>query len=70
VPTSYYLVISAMLFTIGVLGVLVRRNAIIIFMCVEMMLNAGQPGFRGRRARPQDDERSGLCLFCDGGRCG
>jgi NADH-quinone oxidoreductase subunit K len=45
VPTSYYLVISAMLFTIGVLGVLVRRNAIIIFMCVEMMLNAGNLAF-------------------------
>ena len=39
-PTNYYLLISALLFTIGVLGVLVRRNAIIIFMCVEMMLNA------------------------------
>jgi NADH-quinone oxidoreductase subunit K len=34
-----------MLFTIGVLGVLVRRNAIIIFMCVEMMLNAGNLAF-------------------------
>jgi NADH-quinone oxidoreductase subunit K len=45
VPTSYYLVISAMLFTIGVLGVLVRRNAIIIFMCVEMMLNAANLAF-------------------------
>ncbi len=44
-PTTYYLVISAMLFTIGVLGVLVRRNAIIIFMCVEMMLNAANLAF-------------------------
>jgi NADH-quinone oxidoreductase subunit K len=34
------LAISAVLFTIGVIGVLVRRNAIIIFMCVELMLNA------------------------------
>ncbi|MCZ6917435.1 MAG: NADH-quinone oxidoreductase subunit NuoK [Gemmatimonadetes bacterium] len=32
--------ISAILFTIGVLGVLIRRNAIVIFMCVELMLNA------------------------------
>ena len=39
-PTIYYLAISALLFTIGVIGVLVRRNAIIIFMCIEMMLNA------------------------------
>jgi NADH-quinone oxidoreductase subunit K len=39
-PTTYYLLISAMLFTIGVLGVLVRRNAVVIFMCIELMLNA------------------------------
>lgn len=39
-PTTYYLAISALLFTIGVVGVLIRRNAIIIFMCIEMMLNA------------------------------
>lgn len=40
VPTEYYLILSAIIFTIGALGVLVRRNALIIFMCVEMMLNA------------------------------
>ena len=34
------LAISAVLFTIGVVGVLIRRNAIIVFMCVELMLNA------------------------------
>jgi NADH-quinone oxidoreductase subunit K len=34
------LAVSAILFTIGVIGVLVRRNAIVIFMCVELMLNA------------------------------
>jgi NADH-quinone oxidoreductase subunit K len=34
------LAISAVLFTLGVLGVLLRRNAIVIFMCVELMLNA------------------------------
>ena len=34
------LVISAVLFTLGVAGVLLRRNAIVIFMCVELMLNA------------------------------
>jgi NADH-quinone oxidoreductase subunit K len=34
------LVLSALLFAIGVLGVLVRRNAIVVFMCVELMLNA------------------------------
>ena len=40
VPTEYYLILSAVLFTIGVGGVLIRRNVLIIFMSVEMMLNA------------------------------
>lgn len=40
VPTSYFVLLSAALFTIGVLGVLVRRNAIVLFMSVELMLNA------------------------------
>ena len=40
VPIEYYLYLSATLFTIGVLGVLYRRNAIIVFMCIELMLNA------------------------------
>lgn len=44
-PTTYYLLISAMLFTIGVLGVLVRRNAVVIFMCIELMLNAANLAF-------------------------
>lgn len=41
VPVSFYVALSAVLFTIGALGVLIRRNAIIIFMSVELMLNAG-----------------------------
>jgi len=40
VPINYYIVLSAVLFTIGVLGVLIRRNALIIFMSIELMLNA------------------------------
>ncbi|MBI3219968.1 MAG: NADH-quinone oxidoreductase subunit NuoK [Cyclobacteriaceae bacterium] len=40
IPLDYYLWLSAALFTIGVLGVLYRRNAIVIFMCIELMLNA------------------------------
>jgi len=40
VTPTYYLVLSAALFTIGAVGVLVRRNAIVVFMCVELMLNA------------------------------
>lgn len=40
VPTSAYLALSAVLFTIGVVGVLVRRNALIVFMSIELMLNS------------------------------
>jgi NADH-quinone oxidoreductase subunit K len=40
VEPSYYLVLSVVLFTIGAVGVLVRRNAIVLFMCIELMLNA------------------------------
>ena len=40
VPASYYLVLSAILFTLGAVGVLFRRNALVMFMAVEMMLNA------------------------------
>ena len=37
---AYYLILAAILFTIGAAGVLVRRNAIVLFMCIELMLNA------------------------------
>lgn len=40
IPISYYFALSAILFSLGALGVLIRRNAIIIFMSVELMLNA------------------------------
>ncbi|MFN7929257.1 MAG: NADH-quinone oxidoreductase subunit NuoK [Blastocatellia bacterium] len=40
VPLSWYLALSAVLFTIGVAGVLVQRNVISIFMCIELMLNS------------------------------
>lgn len=45
VPTSYYLVLSAVLFVIGTAGVLLRRNPIQIFLCVELMLNAANLAF-------------------------
>ncbi|BCL15232.1 NADH-quinone oxidoreductase subunit K [Micromonospora echinospora] len=37
---DYYLILAAVLFTIGAVGVLIRRNAIVLFMCIELMLNA------------------------------
>ncbi len=40
IPTSYYIILSATLFTLGTLGVLIRRNALIVFMSVELMLNS------------------------------
>ena len=40
IPTSHCLILSAILFSLGVLGVFVRRNAIVVFMSIEMMLNA------------------------------
>jgi NADH-quinone oxidoreductase subunit K len=45
VPTEYYLVLSGILFAIGVTGVIVKRNPITIFMCVELMLNAANLSF-------------------------
>jgi NADH-quinone oxidoreductase subunit K len=40
VSPSFYLILAALLFAIGVIGVLVRRNAIVVFMCIELMLNS------------------------------
>ena len=45
VPTTAVISLSAVLFTLGVLGVLVRRNALVIFMSIELMLNAGNLAF-------------------------
>ena len=41
VPVTYYVALSAVLFSIGALGVLIRRNPLVIFMSIELMLNAG-----------------------------
>jgi NADH-quinone oxidoreductase subunit K len=40
INSTYYLFLSLLLFSIGIMGALMRRNAIIIFMCIELMLNA------------------------------
>ncbi len=45
VPLNLYLIVSAILFSIGALGVLARRNAIVVFMCIELMLNAANLSF-------------------------
>lgn len=40
VPIEFYLILSAFMFSVGIIGVLTRRNAIVVFMCVELMLNS------------------------------
>lgn len=45
VPTNAYLIFSALLFTIGMAGFMIRRNVIVMFMCVELMLNAVNVAF-------------------------
>jgi NADH-quinone oxidoreductase subunit K len=45
VPLTYYIALSVFLFTLGALGFLIRRNAIVIFMSVELMLNAANLAF-------------------------
>ncbi len=45
VPLSYYLMLSGVLFTMGALGVLIRRNPLVIFMSIELMLNAANLAF-------------------------
>jgi len=47
IPVSHVLTLSAVLFSLGVIGVVLRRNAIVVFMCIELMLNAVNLGFVG-----------------------
>lgn len=45
IPSSWYLILSAVLFGIGAFGLLVRRNVLVMFMCIELMLNAANLAF-------------------------
>ena len=45
VPTQYYIILSVILFALGAMGVLIRRNAIVIFMSIELMLNSANLAF-------------------------
>src|SRR3954471_1933237 len=45
VPTPHYLILAALLFCMGMFGVLIRRNALVVFMCIELMLNAANLTF-------------------------
>ena len=44
-PLSFYIILSAILFSLGVLGFLVRRNPLVMFMCIELMINAASLAF-------------------------
>jgi NADH-quinone oxidoreductase subunit K len=62
VPITHYLVLAAVLFCMGMFGVLVRRNALIVFMCVELMLNAANLTFLAF-ARQRGDDLGHLSAF-------
>jgi len=71
VPTSYYLILSAILFVIGAVGVLSRRNVLILIMCVEMMLNSVNLTLIALSAPVGQPERPDFCLYDYGrGRSG
>ncbi len=62
VHASWYLTLAAVLFSIGVVGLLVRRNVIVMFMCVELMLNAANLTFV-TFARALDDVGGQVAVF-------
>lgn len=62
ITASYYLVLAAMIFTIGAVGVLTRRNVLVMFMCVELMLNAVNLSFVAF-ARALDDITGQVIVF-------
>ena len=62
IPISHVLVLSALLFSIGVLGVMLRRNVIVVFLSIELMLNAVNLSFVGF-ARTMDDMTGVIFIF-------
>jgi len=62
VPVQNFLYLAAVLFTLGMFGVMVRRNALVVFMCVELMLNAANLTFLAF-ARQRGDDTGHLSAF-------
>lgn len=62
VATSWYLILAAALFCLGMIGVMIRRNALVVFMCVELMLNAANLTFL-TFARARGDDIGHLSAF-------
>ena len=61
--TTWYLLLSAVLFTIGTIGVLVRRNPLVLFMCIELMLNAVNLSFVALGRRLADINGQTIVIF-------
>ena len=68
VPLSWYLLLSAILFSLGVVGFLIKRNLITVFMSIELMLNAVNLSFRRLFLPMARSARSDLRLFRHDGR--
>jgi NADH-quinone oxidoreductase subunit K len=62
IAVSWYLTLAAVLFTIGAIGLLVRRNVLVMFMCIELMLNAANLTFVSF-ARSLDDLAGQVAVF-------
>ena len=62
VPTQDYLILAAILFCLGMMGVLLRRNALVVFMCIELMLNAANLTFLAF-ARERGDMNGQISAF-------
>ncbi len=67
VPISWYLLLSAVLFSLGVVGFLIKRNLITVFMSIELMLNAVNLSFVTFAHRVACGEGADLCVLCDDG---
>jgi NADH-quinone oxidoreductase subunit K len=61
--TTWYLLLAALLFSIGVVGVMVRRNPLVMFMCIELMLNAANLTFVALAERLDDIKGQTLVFF-------
>ena len=62
ISTAHYLILAAALFCAGMFGVLIRRNALVVFMCIELMLNAANLTFLAF-ARERGDDLGHLSAF-------
>jgi NADH-quinone oxidoreductase subunit K len=63
VPVTHYIALAAVLFAIGFVGVLVKRNAIIVFMCIELMLNAANLTFLAFSRQSANLSGSAIAFF-------